>query len=88
MLVGILHVSIYVFIRGSVGQRLPVLVVAAILGAWAGDALAGRLGLDPVRVGDFHLIGASLVAWVGIAAVALVAILGQREANPPRDVQP
>ena len=83
LFVGILHVSIYVLIRGSAGQRLPVLVVAAFLGAWAGDALAGRLGVDPIRIGDFHVIGASVLAWIGIAIAALVAVLASRDGQPP-----
>ncbi|HET9436374.1 MAG TPA: hypothetical protein VFO50_05910 [Candidatus Limnocylindrales bacterium] len=79
LLVGIFHVSVYVLVRGSAGQRVPVLILAAFLGAWAGDALAGRLGADPLRIGDFHLIGASVLAWVGIVAVAIVAVLAHRE---------
>jgi len=88
LLVGILHVSVYVLIRGRAGQRLPILVLAAFLGAWAGDALAGRLGIDPFRIGDFHLIGASILAWVGIVIVALIAVLGQRDGRPPMEAQP
>lgn len=83
-LIGILHVSVYILVRGSAGQRLPVLVLASFLGAWAGDALAGRLGLDPVRIGDFHLVGASVLAWIGIIAVALVSVLAQREPRGAR----
>jgi hypothetical protein len=75
LVLAFLHVSLYVLIRGSAGRRLPWLIAAAFLGAWAGDALAGRLGIDPLRIGDFHLIGASILAWVGIMAVALVAVL-------------
>jgi uncharacterized membrane protein YhhN len=86
LLVGILHVSLYVLIRGRAEQRVPILLVAAFLGAWAGDALAARLGVDPVRIGDFHLVGASLLAWVGIVLVAIVAVLGQRDARPPSEV--
>ena len=86
LLVGILHVSLYVLIRGRAEQRVPILLVAAFLGAWAGDALAARLGVDPVRIGDFHLLGASLLAWVGIVLVAIVAVLGQRDARPPSEV--
>ena len=88
LLVGVFHVSIYVLIRGRAEQRVPILVLAAFLGAWAGDALAARLSVDPVRIGDFHLIGASVLAWVGIIVVAIVAVLGQREPHPPREVQP
>jgi hypothetical protein len=88
LLVGILHVSIYVLIRGRAGQRVPILILGAFLGAWAGDALAARLGADPVRIGDFHLIGASVVAWVGIAVVAIVAVLAEHEAQPRAGVRP
>jgi len=82
LLLAIVHVSLYVLIRGSAGRRLPLLVLAAFLGAWAGDALAGRIGVDPLRIGDFHLIGASVVAWGGIVAVALVAVLGPEPSQP------
>ncbi|MBI2763511.1 MAG: hypothetical protein HYX54_07165 [Chloroflexi bacterium] len=78
LLIGILHVAIYVLIRGSAGQRLPWLVLASFLGAWAGDALAARLDIGLLRIGDFHVIVASLFAWVGILGVAIVAILGPR----------
>jgi hypothetical protein len=76
VLVGILHTALFVLIRGSAGSQLPILLAAAILGAWAGDALGGRLGIDLLRVGDFRLLAASAMAWVGIGIVALVAILG------------
>ena len=45
-LVGVFNAALYVLIRGNAGGRLPIIVVAAILGAWAGDALAGRLGFE------------------------------------------
>jgi hypothetical protein len=76
LLVGIFHTALYVLIRGSAGGQLPLLVVAAFLGAWAGDELGGRLGLDVLRIGDFRLLGASLLAWVGIGVVSIAAILG------------
>ena len=76
VLVGVFNASLYVLIRGNAGGRLPIIVVAAILGAWAGDALAGRLGFDTLTIGDFHLLGATLVAWVGIGISSAVAILG------------
>ncbi|MEO5884850.1 MAG: hypothetical protein ABIQ58_04975 [Candidatus Limnocylindrales bacterium] len=76
VLVGVFHAALSVLIRGSAGGRLPVIVVAAILGAWAGDALMDRLGLDLLTIGDYHLVGASILAWVGIAIVSVVAVLG------------
>lgn len=83
ILVGVFHTALYVLIRGSAGGRLPLLAGAAVLGAWAGDELGGRLGIDLLRVGDFRLLAASVLAWIGIGFVAIVAILGPaRRARP------
>lgn len=87
LLLGILHVSIYILIRGSAGQRLPWLVLAAFLGAWAGDALGARLGIELLLIGDFHVIGASVLAWVGIVGVAIIAVLGPEPGSPKPDVE-
>ena len=76
VLVGVFHASLYVLIRASAGGRLPIIVVAAILGAWAGDALGDRLGVELLTIGDFHLVSASLGAWVGIGISSAVATLG------------
>ena len=76
ILVGIFHASLYVLIRGNAGGRLPIVVAASILGAWAGDALADRLGFNILMIGDFHLLAASIVAWIGIGVSSAVAILG------------
>ncbi len=75
-LLGVFHASLYVLIRGSAGGRLPILIAAAILGAWAGDALGDRLGIDLWSIGDFRLVSASAIAWVGIGVSSAVAILG------------
>jgi hypothetical membrane protein len=75
ILVGVFHASLYVLIRGSGGGRLPIIVIASILGAWAGDALGDRLGMELLTIGDFHLIAASIVAWVGIAISSAMAVL-------------
>jgi len=76
VLLGVFHASLFVLIRGSAGGQLPLLILAASLGAWAGDAIGARMGLDLLRIGDFRLLAASVMAWVGIAVVAIVAILG------------
>ena len=76
VLVGILVTALYVFVRGSVGARLPIVLVASILGAWAGDSLGARLGVDLVRLGDFHLAAAFVGAVVGIGIVSILAALG------------
>ncbi len=74
-IVGLFHVSAYVFIRGRAGARLPLLIVAAILGAWAGDTVGSRLAIDPLRVGEFNLLASSFVAWLAIGLVAILAVL-------------
>jgi hypothetical protein len=76
VLVGVFNAALYVLIRGNAGGRLPIIVVAAILGAWAGDALGGRLGFEVLTIGDFHLLAATVVAWIGIGISSAVAILG------------
>lgn len=75
-LVGVFHASLFVLIRGSAVGRLPIILIASILGAWAGDALADRLNIDILTIGDFHLLAASVVAWIGIGISTAVAILG------------
>ncbi len=83
VIVGLFHVSAYVFIRGRAGARLPFLLLAAVLGAWAGDTVGARMSFDPLRVGDFHLLSASVVAWLAIGLVAILAILvPERKRNP------
>jgi hypothetical protein len=76
LLVGGFHTGLFMFARGRGGVEVLVALLAAALGAWAGDAIGGRLGIDPIRLGDFHLIAASAVAWAGIAFVEVLAILG------------
>jgi hypothetical protein len=76
VLIGIFHTALSVAIRGTAGGRLPLLVAAAILGAWAGDAIFGRLGIELLTIGDYQVLGASIVAWVGIGLVSVVAVLG------------
>ena len=76
LLVGLVNTAIYVLIRGDAGGRLPVTYIAAALGAWAGAAIGGRIGIDVLTIGDFPLISATILAWVGIGIVAVLATLG------------
>ena len=79
VIVGLFHVSAYVFIRGRAGARLVLLIPAAILGAWAGDTVGQRMAIDPVRIGEFNLLSASVVAWLAIGLIAILTVL-----VPPR----
>ena len=75
LIVGAFHACLYVLIRGSAGARLPFVLVAAVLGALAGNAIAARVG-DPLRLGDFGLLWASAIAWLGIVLIAVASTLG------------
>jgi hypothetical protein len=81
VLVGVFHTALFVLIRGSARGQLPLLVLAASLGALAGDALGARLGIDLLRIGDFRLVSASALAWLGIGIVAIIAVLGPTRAK-------
>ena len=83
LLVGLVHTGLYVLVRGDAGGRLPLTYLAAALGAWAGAAIGGRLGMDVLAIGDFGLVPASIVAWIGIGFVAIVATLGPQSTRVP-----
>ncbi len=76
LLLGLVHTALYVLVRGDAGGRLPLTYAAAALGAWAGAAIGGQLGITFLAIGDFSLIPASLVSWLGIGIVAILATLG------------
>jgi hypothetical protein len=76
LLVGLFHTSLFVLIRGGGGGHIPLLLLAAVLGAWAGDAIGARLGIDLFRIGDFRLVSASIVAWIGIGLTAIAVVVG------------
>jgi hypothetical protein len=85
VLVGAFWTSLVTLLSGQAGARLPFVLLLAALGAWAGDALGGRLGLDLLRIGDFRLLAASLGALAGIGLATLIAVLGPaRRAGPGR----
>jgi len=75
VVVGVFHTALYVLLRGHIGARLPLALVAAILGAYGGQALGARLG-DPLPLGDYSLVWASVVSWAGILIVAVASTLG------------
>lgn len=84
LLLGLVHTGLYVFVRGQSGGRLPVTYAAAALGSWAGAAVGAQVGMTFLAIGDFALIPASIMAWLGIGFVAIVSTLGpdRREEHP------
>lgn len=74
LVVGIFHTGLYLLIRGTAGVRLPFVLVAAVLGAFGGQAVGRRLG-DPLLIGDFGLAWASALAWLGIGIIVATSML-------------
>jgi len=67
------NLALLLLIRGRWGRLSLLLALAALGGTVAGDAVAGRTGLELLRIGDFHLVAASVGAQVAMLAVLLVA---------------
>jgi hypothetical protein len=84
VLLGVFWTATAVLVRGVAGARLPFLLLLAITGAWAGDAIGGRVGglFDLLRIGDFRLLAASLGALGGIVLVVVLSVLGPTRAEP------
>jgi hypothetical protein len=74
VVVGLFHTGLYLLIRGSAGVRLPFVFGAAVIGAFGGQAVGGRVG-DPLLVGDFGLVWASAFAWLGIGIIVAASML-------------
>lgn len=83
LVLGLITTSVYVLVRGDAGSRLPVMYIAAALGAWAGAAIGGRIGITVLAIGDYALVPAILVSAVGIAIVAILATLGPQPGDVP-----
>jgi hypothetical protein len=84
VLVGFVCTAVYVLVRGDAGGRLPVTFAAAVLGAWAGAAIGGRLGITFLAIGDFALLPAVIVSGIAIGIVAILATLGPQSRKAGR----
>jgi hypothetical protein len=81
VLVGAFNSCLYVVLRGVVRPHLIAVVPAAIVGAYIGQAVGGRVG-DPIEIGDFSLVWSTVLAWVGIlVVVGFASIMPDREAD-------
>jgi MFS superfamily sulfate permease-like transporter len=93
ILLGIFWASAAVFARATGASRTVFVLLASISGAWAGDAIGGRIGglFDLGRIGDFRPLPATIGAIAGIALVVVVAVLAPApgdenlEPDPPPD---
>lgn len=75
-LLAAINLFVFVAIRGRWGRIVFVLAVASVVGVALGDWLASVTGVEIVRIGDMHVIGASVMAQLLMVAVTLLAALG------------
>ena len=94
VLLGIFWSAAAVVVGVTGGARLPFVLLLAVTGAWAGDAVGGRIGglFDLLRIGDFRLVPASLGAIGGIVLVVVLGVLapapGDENLEPDQDPGP
>ena len=84
VLVGSFNTCVYIFVRGRLGLHIPAVLVGAILGALAGQAIGARVG-DALHIGDYSLLWASALAWMGIGIALVTSALAVRKPEPPPD---
>lgn len=70
------HVALYVLIRNRLERHAVAAWPLAVAGALLGNALGQRVGIDPLRIGEFHMLWASAGAWAAIGLASLLALLG------------
>ena len=75
-LLALINLLVFVAIRGRWGRIVLVLGLASIAGVVIGDWVGERLGLALLRIGDMHVVAASLGAQLLMVAVTLLAALG------------
>lgn len=78
-LLALINLLVFVAIRGRWGRIVLVLGLAAVAGVVIGDWVGERLGFELLRIGDMHVVAASLGAQVLMVAVTLLAALGPLE---------
>ena len=72
----LINLLVFVAIRGRWGRTVLVLGLASIAGVVIGDWVGEAVGLELVRIGDMHVLAASIGAQLLMIAVTLLAALG------------
>jgi uncharacterized membrane protein affecting hemolysin expression len=85
--VAAINLTIFIALRGRWERRVLVLALASLVGTMAGNAIGSRTGLELVRIGDFHLLAASLFAQLAMLATDLLAQLGPSRPPPQRSAR-
>jgi hypothetical protein len=75
VLVAAINWAAFLALRGRWGRMSLALGVAAVLGTSAGELVGSATGLEAVRIGDFHLVAASVGAQLAMLATLLGAAI-------------
>ncbi|MDQ3344993.1 MAG: hypothetical protein M3473_01650 [Chloroflexota bacterium] len=75
-LLALINLLVFVAVRGRWGKSVMALAVAAGVGVVIGDQVAARTGLEVLRIGDMHIVAASVGAQVLMLALSLLTALG------------
>ena len=75
-MLALVNLLVFIAVRGRWGKSVLALAVAAAIGVIIGDQVASRTGLEVLRIGDMHVVAASVGAQILMLAVALLGALG------------
>lgn len=77
--VAAINLFAFIAVRGRWGRLVPLLAAASLIGTIAGNAVGSRTGLELLRIGDFHVVAASVLAQLAMLAVTLLSAIGPVE---------
>jgi hypothetical protein len=73
VLVAATNLFAFIAVRGRWGRIVLALAIAALLGTAGGEWVSDSIGIDPVRIGDFALVGACVGAQLAMIGTTLLA---------------
>ena len=74
-LLAAINLTGFVALRGRWGRSVFALAVASLLGTVGGDAVGRITGLELLRLGDYHVVAASVGAQLLMLGTLLLAAL-------------
>ena len=75
-MLALINLLVFIAVRGRWGKTVLALAFAAVIGVVIGDQVGERTGLELLRIGDMHIVAASVAAQVLMVAVSLLSALG------------
>ena len=75
-MLALINLLVFIAVRGRWGKSVLAWGVAAVIGVVIGDQVGGRTRLELLRIGDMHIVAASVAAQLLMVAVSLLSALG------------